>query len=236
MEFVVDTPRRPGWSHWPAPSLVGVVTTWLWMWLLAFAIVHAPSFELPPTLDVTLELAPPPVEPVVPPAPPQKPPVVKPEPTPAPPPTRRILTQEPEVQPTEPAPLVVPPESPPVVEATVVPAEPVSTAPEPSVDVPVPPLNPVPLSRTTRPPTLSVKILPDDPRDTPMPQGGARVVVRIVLDAAGEVHDVEIVKSGGAAFDAAVITAVRRSRFTPGYIETQPVATVFTQTYRFQVR
>jgi TonB family protein len=134
--------------------------------------------------------------------------------------------------------LPAPPEEPPAEVQTIVVAPdavPTETAPV-VIEAPDPPLNPVPLSRLTRAPTFAQLVKPVDPLDAPMPQGGARVVVRIVLDAAGEVRDVEIVRSAGPAFDAAVIAAIRRSRFTPGFIDDTPVATVYNRTFRFVPR
>lgn len=92
------------------------------------------------------------------------------------------------------------------------------------------------MSRLTRTPAFEQKTLPEDPKGVSMPMDGVRVVVRITLDETAAVRDVEIIKSGGAAFDAAVITAIRRSRFTPGYIDDHPVAVAFNQSYRFQLQ
>ena len=95
---------------------------------------------------------------------------------------------------------------------------------------------PVPVSRLTRTPTFVHKELPNDPEDVLIPPGGVRVIARITLDETAAVRNVQIDKSGEPAFDVAVISAIRRSRFTPGYIGDHPVATVFNQTYRFQLQ
>lgn len=97
-------------------------------------------------------------------------------------------------------------------------------------------LNPVPVSRLTRTPAFVDKVVPTDPKDVQIPPGGVRVTARITLDATAAVRDVQIDKSGEPPFDVAVISAIHRSRFTPGYIGDQPVATVFNQTYRFQLQ
>lgn len=97
-------------------------------------------------------------------------------------------------------------------------------------------LEPVPVSRLTRTPTFVHKALPADPEDVQIPLGGVRVIARITLDETAAVRDVQIDKSGEPPFDVAVISAIHRSRFTPGYVGDQPVATVFNQTYRFQLQ
>lgn len=97
-------------------------------------------------------------------------------------------------------------------------------------------LNPVPVSRLTRTPTFVHKELPADPKNVQIPLGGVRVIARITLDETAAVRDVQIDKSGEPPFDVAVISAIHRSRFTPGYIGDHPVATVFNQTYRFQLQ
>ncbi len=97
-------------------------------------------------------------------------------------------------------------------------------------------LEPVPVSRLTRTPAFVHKALPTDPEDVQIPLGGVRVIARITLDETAAVRDVQIDKSGEPPFDVAVISAIHRSRFTPGYVGNQPVATVFNQTYRFQLQ
>ncbi len=97
-------------------------------------------------------------------------------------------------------------------------------------------LEPVPVSRLTRMPTFVHKELPTDPEDVQIPLGGVRVIARITLDETAAVRDVQIDKSGASPFDVAVISAIHRSRFTPGYVGDQPVAAVFNQTYRFQLQ
>lgn len=95
---------------------------------------------------------------------------------------------------------------------------------------------PVPVSRLTRTPTFVHKELPNDPEDVLIPPGGVRVIARITLDETAAVRNIQIDKSDEPAFDVAVISAIHRSRFTPGYIGDHPVATVFNQTYRFQLQ
>ena len=97
-------------------------------------------------------------------------------------------------------------------------------------------VEPVPVSRLTRMPTFVHKELPTDPEDVQIPLGGVRVIARITLDETAAVRDVQIDKSGASPFDVAVISAIHRSRFTPGYVGDQPVAAVFNQTYRFQLQ
>ncbi len=232
MELVVDVRPQYELKRWGLPALTGLCVTYLWLWLLTYGPSHVRVFELAP-LDVVLEM---PAQPEVTSAAPTPPPKsVKKVPQPAPPP--RLLTQEPTTTPTEAAVPAPPPDLPapqPAVAQTLD-SGPAVVATEPAV-APAPRLNPVPISRLTRPPDFVQKVKPDDPRDVQLPLGGVRVKARITLDESATVRDIEIVTSGGAEFDAAVITAIRRSQFLPGYIGTRPVVTVFEQTYRFQSR
>lgn len=223
-DFAVIT-QRSRVSHWSAPTLVGVLFTWGWLWLLALAVTFAPPWEWLP-LEVELE-APPPVVEARPPAPPPKPRVVTPpqpkllaQAAPAVP-VEPVLPPQPEVASPEPVPLQA---SPLPVEAPVERAATIEAAPEA-------PLRIEPLSRLTRAPGFVNKVEPVYP---PVAAGDVRVDVRITVDDTGAVRDVEIVTSGGAAFDAAVIAAVRRSTFVPGYIGEQAVATRFNQRYWFR--
>lgn len=60
-----------------------------------------------------------------------------------------------------------------------------------------------------------------------------RVVVKIRLDAAGTVGSVEVIKSGGAAFDKAAMKVAERMRFSPALLAGQAVPVAFPQIVEF---
>lgn len=228
MEVGIDTQRQTTWSYWSVPLVAALCLTYLGLWLLTNGLVHAPQNEELP-LNVVLETPLQQATQVVPPRP-----VIKGPPPDAP---RKLLTQEPAPTPTQ-ADIPAPPlEAPRIAQLELDPprdSPPVEIATE-SVAQP-PRIETVPMSRLTRTPAFVQKVDPEDPKSAQIPLDGVRVIVRITLDETAAVRDVEIIKSGGAAFDAAAIVAVRRSRFTPGYIDDRPVAVAFDQPYRFRLR
>jgi periplasmic protein TonB len=62
------------------------------------------------------------------------------------------------------------------------------------------------------------------------------VMLRIEVDPAGNVTRVEIIKSGGAAFDEEALKAVRQSRFEPAQRDGQNIAAEFNYVYRFRLQ
>jgi TonB family protein len=63
----------------------------------------------------------------------------------------------------------------------------------------------------------------------------ASVLAEVTIDMQGHVQDVKIITSAGAAFDAAVIEALRKSSFTPGYISDIAVPVRFQVPFRFNL-
>lgn len=63
----------------------------------------------------------------------------------------------------------------------------------------------------------------------------ANVLAEIAIDAEGNIQEVRIVKSAGAAFDAAVVEALKKSLFTPGYIGDKAVPVRFQVPFRFNL-
>lgn len=63
----------------------------------------------------------------------------------------------------------------------------------------------------------------------------AYVLAEVIIDAHGIVQDVHILKSGGNAFDAAVIEALKKSAFTPGYIGDNAVSVRISIPFRFNL-
>ena len=230
------------WWHWSVVTLVGLSVTYLWLWILAYSPMHQPKVDAV-TLNVILEMQQPNVE-----EPPEEPASVSvSQPMPVEPmPAEAVVPIMPPIMPPKlraPIPVLVVarkiapplPEARPAVAAALQPA-PVENVPQPPLPPAPPSLDPVPVSRLTRTPTFVHKALPNDPEDVQIPPGGVRVIARITLDETAAVRNVQIDKSGETPFDVAVISAIHRSRFTPGYIGDHPVATVFNQTYRFQLQ
>ena len=210
----------------------GLGVTYLWLWMLTINPAQQPEIdEL--AVDLILEMPrsniekateqpvslprPTPVEETVVPA--ILPPKLR---TPVPVAAQKIAPPLPDLQPAAASALIASP--------------PENAPPQPTVAAPAGLDDPVPVSRLTRTPAFVHKALPNDPEDVQIPPGGVRVIARITLDATAVVRNIAIDKSGEPAFDGAVIAAIHRSRFTPGYIGDLPVATVFNQTYRFQLQ
>lgn len=63
----------------------------------------------------------------------------------------------------------------------------------------------------------------------------ANVLAEVTIDSQGNVLNVRILKSGGAAFDEAVKQALQKSLFNPGMIEGKPVGTRFQVPFRFNL-
>jgi TonB family protein len=63
----------------------------------------------------------------------------------------------------------------------------------------------------------------------------AYVLAEVIIDAHGTVQDVHILKSGGNAFDTAVIEALKKSAFTPGYIGDNAVSVRIAIPFRFNL-
>ena len=64
----------------------------------------------------------------------------------------------------------------------------------------------------------------------------ALVKLAVLIDARGEIRDIQIKKSAGAAFDQAAIDAVRKSSFSPGEIEQKAVTVLLTVPVKFKLR
>ena len=64
----------------------------------------------------------------------------------------------------------------------------------------------------------------------------AYVLAEVVIDAQGKVQNVRVVKSGGKAFDNAVIEALNKSEFSPGYIGDKAVPVRISIPFRFNLK
>lgn len=83
----------------------------------------------------------------------------------------------------------------------------------------------------TRPP----KLIRFVEAEAPAP-GGATVVLQIDIAATGAVAAVEVLESGGAAFDAAAVDAAKRFEFAPAEIDGQPAPIRVQYRYTFTAR
>lgn len=90
--------------------------------------------------------------------------------------------------------------------------------------------------RLTKIPSLRSRAEPVYPNTERMTGNESRVLAEIYLDERGAVDDVTIKKSGGRLFDKAVIDAVRRSTFHPGYMGEKAVPTVIQIPYIFRLK
>ena len=133
------------------------------------------------------------------------------------------------------------PQQPPVIEA---PAPQVQDTPPTETAQPLaavqtaaapPPVESQPLARLTRLPRFSRKIEAIYPATERRAGIQANVLAEIAIDAQGNIQEVRIVKSAGAAFDAAVIEALKKSQFTPGYIDDTAVPVRFQVPFRFNL-
>ena len=62
----------------------------------------------------------------------------------------------------------------------------------------------------------------------------AQVVLAILIDAQGQVGEVQVVESAGEHFDAAAVDAVKRFRFTPAELDGVPSPVKITYRYSFE--
>lgn len=97
-------------------------------------------------------------------------------------------------------------------------------------------LNVQPLSKLTRPPAFLRKIEPVYPSAEQRAGSQAYVLAEVTIDAQGNVLDVKIMKSAGSAFDNAVVEALKKSIFVPGYIGKDAVAVRVLVPFRFNLR
>lgn len=93
-----------------------------------------------------------------------------------------------------------------------------------------------PLSKLTRPPAFLRKIEPVYPRSEQRAGSQAYVLAEVTIDDKGKVLEVKIAKSAGMHFDNAVIEALNKSVFVPGYIGKEAVAVRVLVPFRFNLR
>ena len=91
------------------------------------------------------------------------------------------------------------------------------------------------LSQLTRTPAFLRKIEPVYPVAERRAGSQANVLAEVTIDAQGNVLGVRIVKSAGKNFDEAVIEALKKSTFAPGYIDKEAVAVRVLVPFRFNL-
>jgi TonB family protein len=88
----------------------------------------------------------------------------------------------------------------------------------------------------TKPPALLKFVEAAYPVVEPKPTGDVAVELTILIDAAGKVGDAIVSGSGGAAFDAAAIEAVKAFEFSPAEIDHKPAPIRIVYRYVFTMR
>lgn len=94
----------------------------------------------------------------------------------------------------------------------------------------------IPQHRVTRAPNFKTQVKPAYPSSERAGGVEARVLVEVYINEYGGVDDVKVINSGGLLFDQAVITAVKASSFSPGYLEGKTVAVRVQIPYVFKIR
>ena len=92
-----------------------------------------------------------------------------------------------------------------------------------------------PLSEITRQPSFVRKIEPVYPRPEQRAGGQANVLAEVTVDSNGKATEVNIIKSAGIYFDNAVIDALKKSIFSPAYINKEPVPARVLVPFRFKL-
>ena len=207
-------------ANWSLPVAVSLLLHAMLLALVNYQPSSTSQNNNPQTISVELQgLAP---------APQSKPPLQK---------EKSILALKPLKEPAlkEPIPLV-----------DTIQAEPASTAPLPEQAPPQsdstatgqqqPGMNLQPLSKLTRQPAFLQKIEPVYPGSEQRAGSQAQVIAEVTIDENGKVQRVKIVKSAGIHFDNAVIEALNKSMFTPGYINREAVAVRVLVPFRFNLK
>lgn len=180
------------------------------------------------------------------------------------PPVELVMTLAPPPPATTPAPRPAAPEPPkPRLKPTKPPPRPrpVLTAPEPArtfiPQPPMPPAPPAPVARS-RPgpapaaagppgpllttfgsatgPAFLRRVLPEYPELAKRLGKEGRVVLRLHLDARGNLQRVEVVERAGYGFEEAAITAVKQSAFRPAMVDGEPRACIALLPIRFVLK
>ena len=191
-------------------------------WVLFYVEIHPSAISTVPKQTIQVSLQSSLIQPTLKQSPPNpKPDKLK--------PPRRIITT-PSIIPDTPViqqPVEVPPvTTPPSVTPPVVVSQ-ISTPSEPKIET---------VSNLTRLPGPLRKIEPNYPAFERRAGIQGYVLAEVILDATGKVTEVNILKSGGKAFDSAVIETLKKSEFTPGYIGNNAVPVRISIPFRFNLK
>jgi len=93
-----------------------------------------------------------------------------------------------------------------------------------------------PFHRVSVLPSFKVQINPVYPPSERAAGKETKVIVEVYINERGGVDHVEIVKSGGKLFDEAVISAIKKSSFTPAVMEGNLVAVRVKIPYTFKLK
>jgi protein TonB len=91
----------------------------------------------------------------------------------------------------------------------------------------------VPPYQVTRLPELVTEVKAIYPEEARKLGLEGRVVLRLVVDATGQVAEAKVLRRAGHGFDEAALNAIRRFKFKPGLTGTEPVSTEIIYTYTF---
>jgi protein TonB len=108
--------------------------------------------------------------------------------------------------------------------------------PSATTGVSQPSLNIQPLSKLSRPPSFLRKIEPVYPRAEQRAGSQAYVLAEVTIDEQGAIVEVKVLKSAGIAFDNAVMEALQKSTFSPGYMGQNAVAVRVLVPFRFNLK
>lgn len=92
-----------------------------------------------------------------------------------------------------------------------------------------------PSGEISRQPSFVRKIEPVYPRPEQRAGSQAIVLAEVTVDSKGTATEVRIIKSAGIYFDTAVIDALKKSIFSPAYIDEEPVAARVQVPFRFKL-
>ena len=106
----------------------------------------------------------------------------------------------------------------------------------PAAESQQPRLNIQPISKLSRLPSFLQKIEPVYPSSEQRAGSQAYVLAEVTIDETGMVQNVKIAQSAGITFDNAVIYALKKSIFVPGYIGQKAVAVRVMVPIRFNLR
>ncbi|MDH5300821.1 MAG: TonB family protein [Gammaproteobacteria bacterium] len=215
---------RPQTNPWPVSVLLGSAL----LWLLALSLPYLASrSEVPPNSVIEIDFVP-----WQPPAAPQSPPKAQPKPAvkktpvePQPKPVVRepvLAEQVTQEKLPEPTPIQEQPQA--EVEQTDLPYS------EEALPVPVA------LAQLSTMPSFLHREQPAYPRAEKLAGREATVKLSVLIDEQGRVRKIDIVQSGGEAFDRAAVAAMKASNFEPARIGGQKVPVRLNMPVKFRLR